>query len=485
MTLAEAINNQRALFLGAGILLLSIIFQLWRSSSRRSSPLPLPPGSYGLPFFGETLQFLYTQRRNLSWTFVDDRVSVYGEIFKTHLFGVPTVLFSNPAGNKMIFTSENKLCHVAWPPSIVNVLGKRALIALTGDEAKSLRKALMTFLRPEALQVYTGRVNKSAQSFLEENWRGRSEVKVFPLLKRFIFRIACELLMSRYNRQEQEMLEKPFSTMVHGQMQLPIRLPGTRYSKAIVAANLLRSQFQLWIEERKRDLASGKGLPDDDMLSCLLTYVSENGTPLSDEDIKDNILLMLFAGHDTSTLVTALALRYLALNPDIFDAVYRENKEILEEKGHGKPLSWADIQKMKLSWRVVQETLRLQPPSQGSFRKVIQTFEYNGFRIPNAWKLYWSVNSTHRNAKYFEEPDKFDPSRFEGAGPAPCTFVPFGGGARMCPGNEFARMVIMVLLHHIVIHFSWTLVDPHEIITVDPMPFPAKGLPINLVPRYV
>ncbi|KAI5062993.1 hypothetical protein GOP47_0021540 [Adiantum capillus-veneris] len=422
MTLAEAIDNQRALFLGAGILLLSIIFQLWRSSSsRRSSPLPLPPGSYGLPFFGETLQFLYTQRRNLSWTFVDDRVSVYGEIFKT--------------------------------------------------------RSHCSFLK-------SCRVNKSAQSFLEENWHGRSEVKAFPLLKRFMFGIACELLMSRYNRQEQEMLEEPFSTMVHGQMQLPIRLPGTRYSKAITAANLLHSQFQLWIEERKRDLASGKGLPDD-MLSCLLTYVRENGRPLSDEDIKDNILLMLFAGHDTSTLVTALALRYLALNPDIFDAVYRENKEILEEKGHDKPLSWADIQKMKLSWRVVQETLRLQPPSQGSFRKVIQTFEYNGFRIPNAWKLYWSVNSTHRNAKYFEEPDKFDPSRFEGAGPAPYTFVPFGGGARMCPGNEFARMVIMVLLHHIVIHFSWTLVDPHEIITVDPLPFPAKGLPINLVPRYV
>ncbi|MCO5550813.1 hypothetical protein L7F22_004305 [Adiantum nelumboides] len=446
--------------------------------------LALASGQPCLPFFGETLQFLSTQRRNLSWTFVDDRVSMYGEIFKTHLFGEPTVVLANPAGNKLIFTSENKLCHVAWPSSIVNVIGTRALISVHGEEAKSLRRAMMTFLRPEALHAYTARVDQSVRSFLEEHWHGKSEVKVFPLMKRFTFSVACELFMSRYKKEEQEMLEEPFSIMTHGQLQLPVRLPGTRYSKAIAAANMLRAQFQQWLEERRRDLALGKGSPDEDMLSCLLTFVHENGKPLSDEDIKDNILLLLFAGHDTNTLVITMVCRFLALNPDNFDVVYKENKEISEEKGPDEPLSWTHIQKMKLSWRVVQETLRLQPPAQGSFRIALQDFEYNGFRIPKGWKqLFWSVNSTHRNAKYFEEPVKFDPSRFEGAGPAPYTFIPFGGGSRMCPRNEFARMVILILLHHIVTRFSWTLVDPHEVITVDPMPFPLKGLPINLVPR--
>ncbi|KAI5059322.1 hypothetical protein GOP47_0025641 [Adiantum capillus-veneris] len=479
----EAIDYHGALLLGALTLLLSLLFQLWRSTSRKQLLLPLPPGSLGLPFIGETLHFLNTQRCNTSWKFIDDRVSTYGEVFKTHLIGDPTICASNPSGNKMIFTGENKLCHVSWPGSVVTVIGKRSLIALNGDAAKRIRSAMMTFLRPEALQAYTGKTDRSVRGFLEEHWQGKSEVKVFPLMKRFAFGIACELLMSRYEKEEQEMLEEPFTTMMKGILQLPIKLPGTRFSKAIVAANMLRARFQLWINERRQNLALGKGSEDDDMLSCLLTYVDENGLPLSDDDVKDNILLLLFAGHDTSAVVTTMVCRFLALNPDMFDAVYRENKEILEEKGLNEPLSWAHIQKLKLSWRVVQETLRMQPPVQGAFRVAIKEFDFGGFRIPKAWKLYWSTNSTHRNAKYFKEPEKFDPSRFEGVGPVPYTFVPFGGGSRMCPGNEFARMEALVLLHHLVIRFSWTLVDPNELITVDPMPCPMKGLPINLVPR--
>ena len=95
----------------------------------------------------------------------------------------------------------------------------------------------------------------------------------------------------------------------------------------------------------------------------------------------------------------------------------------------------------------------------------------------------WSPNSTHRNPKYFHDPEKFDPSRFEGAGPAPFTFVPFGGGPRMCPGNEFARMEILMILHHLVTRFSWILKNPNEAIVVDPMPIPVKGLPVLLTPR--
>ena len=95
----------------------------------------------------------------------------------------------------------------------------------------------------------------------------------------------------------------------------------------------------------------------------------------------------------------------------------------------------------------------------------------------------WSVNSTHKNPKYFPDPEKFDPSRFEGAGPAPFTFIPFGGGPRMCPGNEFGRMEVLMIIHRMVTQFSWALTYPDEAIVVDPMPIPVKGLPVLLTPR--
>lgn len=98
-------------------------------------------------------------------------------------------------------------------------------------------------------------------------------------------------------------------------------------------------------------------------------------------------------------------------------------------------------------------------------------------------QLYWSANSTHKNPQYFPEPEKFDPSRFEGSGPAPYTFVPFGGGPRMCPGKEYARLEILVFMHNLVKRFKWEKVLPDEKIIVDPMPIPAKDLPIKLFPH--
>ena len=98
-------------------------------------------------------------------------------------------------------------------------------------------------------------------------------------------------------------------------------------------------------------------------------------------------------------------------------------------------------------------------------------------------QIFSSIHTTQRNPKYFPEPDKFDPSRFEGAGPAPYTFFPFGGGPRMCPGNEFACMEILVLIHRLVTRFSWTLEEPNELISINPLPYAVKGLPILLKPR--
>lgn len=98
-------------------------------------------------------------------------------------------------------------------------------------------------------------------------------------------------------------------------------------------------------------------------------------------------------------------------------------------------------------------------------------------------QLYWSANSTHKNSECFWEPSRFDPSRFEGSGPAPYTFVPFGGGPRMCPGKEYARLEILVFMHHLVKRFRWEMLVPHEKIVVNPMPIPAKGLPVRLIPH--
>lgn len=94
--------------------------------------------------------------------------------------------------------------------------------------------------------------------------------------------------------------------------------------------------------------------------------------------------------------------------------------------------------------------------------------------------MYWSANATLLNPDFFKDPMKFDPSRFEGSGPPPYTFVPFGGGPRMCPGQEYARAEILVFIHHLVKRFRWEKVIADERIVINPVPAPAHGLPIRL-----
>ena len=98
-------------------------------------------------------------------------------------------------------------------------------------------------------------------------------------------------------------------------------------------------------------------------------------------------------------------------------------------------------------------------------------------------QLYWNAHSTHKNPEFFSEPEIFDPSRFEGRGPAPYTFVPFGGGPRMCPGKEYARLEILVFIHHLVKRFRWEKLIADEEIVVNPFPVPANGLPVRLFPH--
>ncbi|GJN32486.1 hypothetical protein PR202_gb21000 [Eleusine coracana subsp. coracana] len=164
-----------------------------------------------------------------------------------------------------------------------------------------------------------------------------------------------------------------------------------------------------------------------------------------------------------------------------------QHDEVAKGKGDGEALlTWEDLGKMKFTWRVAQETLRVVPPVFDNFRTAIQDVEFGGYTIPKGWQVFWTAGVTHMDAAIFPEPHKFDPSRFENnqsSSAPPCSFVAFGGGPRICVGMEFARIETLVTMHHLLRRFRWRLCCKEDTFARDPMPTPLHGLPIEIEHR--
>jgi cytochrome P450 len=205
-----------------------------------------------------------------------------------------------------------------------------------------------------------------------------------------------------------------------------------------------------------------------DLLGLLVT------TPdLSDELIRDQLLTMLIAGHDTSTALLAWVWYLLGSHPEVMQRIQIEVDSVL---GGDSP-SPAQLSQLCYLEQVFKETLRLYPPIHLGTRLAATDLEFQGYRIPAGQRVLYSIYLSHRHPKYWSNPDQFDPDRFsperEKALP-PFLYVPFGGGARMCLGFLFSQIEAKVVLARILQKFTLELVDekvsPRMGATLEPRP---------------
>ncbi|XP_031117156.1 beta-amyrin 28-monooxygenase-like [Ipomoea triloba] len=454
----------------------------------------VPPGSIGWPVLGENIDMAVSGPEK----YISDRMRRYSsEVFKTSILGEKMAVFCGAAGNKFLFSNENSLLTTWWPQSLTKpLLGPTDAQNTVRKVALLNRSFIHEILKPENLKHYVPVMDSLAKEHIAQEWAPFGEVKelaklrevkVYDLSKSYTFALACKLFLSIEGHDEVKRLSDPFILVTSGMFSLPLNLPGTAYNRAMKGGNMMRRQLLHVIKERKAEAMSSAGKAADegrDLLARLLSATDEEGQHMNEEEICNNLVGLLIASYDTTSAAITFVLKYLAELPHIYDQVYKEQMEIAKSKGPNERLSWEDIQKMKYSWNVACEALRLFPPGQGAFREAVTDFTYAGFTIPKGWKTFWCVYSTHKNPKYFSEPEKFDPSRFEGSGPAPFTFVPFGGGPRMCPGKEYARLEVLVFMHNVVTNFKMEKLVPNEKIVYHASPVPVNGLPVRLIPHH-
>ncbi|CAK9224032.1 unnamed protein product [Sphagnum troendelagicum] len=446
---------------------------------QRKTKAGLPPGRLGLPFIGETLEFMTAATNNNSLAFFNSRVAKYGEIFKTNILFAPSISFGTPEANKFLFANENKLFQLSLPSSAAKLLGQ-SITNKVGKEHKNVRHTLMAFFGASNLHNFVPRLDNATKAHFQQFWEGRDEIKAMDTIKHFLFSLVMDLFFSIIEGPEFHSMQHDVEDYIFGTFQFPIDFPGFAYHKAKLARDNIRRTLDMIISRRRKDTKERKVEMYHDLLSFLLnTPHDEEGNPLKDEEIKDNIGSLLFAGVETTSSTISMALKYLSLNPHCLQEVVKEQMEISKTKD-GAPLNWEDTRKMKYTWCVLQESLRLQPALEQAFRICIKDVEYGGFTIPKGWKVFWSAHRTHMSPQIFPNPTKFDPSRFEGSGPPPFSFLGFGGGPRMCLGNEFAHITMVIFFHYMLLNYKWCMVDPNEKIYVMPRPTFQKRLQLKL-----
>lgn len=438
------------------------------TSTQSITSLPFPPGKFGFPVIGETISFLRDP------DFADKRQKQYGSIFKTHLFGRPTVIMMGAEANRFLFANENKYFIATWPPSTKILLGQGSLSMQLGDIHKSRRKILSQAFQPRALAGYTTTMEDFTHRYLHQ-WEKKSTLTWYPELRKYTFDIACKLFVGKQQATDTH-LEEVFEDWCNGLFTIPLRLPGTKFDRACKSHQLLLTEIESLIRQRQQQPQSG-----EDALGLLLQAQDEDGNKLGIEELKDQILTLLFAGHETLTSAIATFCLQVGQRPDIIAKIRAEQQQF----DPTQPITFEDLKSMTYLEQVMKEVLRFVPPVGGGFREVIEDCEYNGYSIPKGWSVLYQIGKTHQDETVYLQPQEFDPERFSEARnedkPKPFSWVPFGGGMRECIGKEFAKLEIKLFAALLVRNYDWQLLPNQslDLITI-PTPRPRDGLKVQL-----
>ena len=194
--------------------------------------------------------------------------------------------------------------------------------------------------------------------------------------------------------------------------------------------------------------------PDShDLLAMLLAAQDEDGARMTDTQVRDEVLTLFLAGHETTALVLSWATTLLCQHP----AVTRRLRAEAEAVAPGRPLTLADLPRLTYAEAVVNETMRLHPPAWAIGREALEPFELGGHAFPKGTSIFLSPWSVHRDARWFPDPDRFDPDRWaDGLAKRLHRFqyFPFGGGPRVCIGATFAQVEARVVLGRILQQFD-------------------------------
>ncbi|WRX10891.1 Cytochrome P450 - like 10 [Theobroma cacao] len=386
----------------------------------------LPPGSMGLPFFGETTQFFSPHSLYDIPPFISKRMRRYGAVFRTSLVGQKVVVSTDPEINYEIFQQENKSFLLWYTESFLEIFGQQSLVAQHGMVHKYLRNLILQLVSPENLKgkLLSG-MDRATRKHLN-SWGSLGSIDVKEGSSKMIFEyFATKLIGYDENMDPNRNVRDSFQAFLDGLISLPLNIPGTAYHACLQGRKKVYKVIKDIFEKRK----ASKG-HHNDFLEYLLNEVEREDTFLTEQIAKDLVFVLLFASHETTSAATTLAVKFIA-----------DHHQVLEEL---------------TVW----------------------------YTIPAGWLVMVVPAAVHLSPSKYENPLQFNPWRWEGqelhAGSK--NFMAFGGGIRLCVGADFAKLQMGIFIHYMVTRYRWTVIKGGDIVRKPGLVFP-NGLHIKISER--
>ena len=400
--------------------------------------------------------------------YLDDCAKRYGDIFTLKLSGFrPFVFINNPRGIQEIFTADAKNFDAGRSNEIVRpLLGDNSLILLDGERHKRERKLLMPPFHGEKVKSY-------AQLICQITHRVASQWEVNqPFVARSVMQdITLEVILHAVfglSKGERYQQIKPLLADMLDMTGAPLRSsmlffkflqqdlgPWSPWGKFLRRKQRIYELLQAEIDER---LAHGE-LQGEDILSLMLSAKDENNQPMTDDQLRDEMMTLLFAGHETTATALAWAFYWIHKLPQLQEKLRQEIEPL------GDNPDPMEVYRLPYLTAICQETLRIYPVVFIAFPRMAKsTVEIMGHWFEAGTMLTPCIYLVHHREELYPEPKQFRPERFLEREYSPYEFIPFGGGNRRCLGYALAMLEMKLVIGTILSNYHLALADHKPVI---------------------
>jgi cytochrome P450 len=422
---------------------------------------PLPPEIKGnlivgvMPDFNRDILGFVTRGRE------------YGDIVRARFLYVTAYFLYHPADIEYVLTTNarNFVKSISLHSNFFERLVGNGLLTSEGEFWRRQRRLAQPAFHRQRINGY-GDVMVEYTQRLMSTWRAGEQRFIDRDMMRLTMEIVVKTLFNsqvatdadRVGRVIAELV-KPFASQATLKWILDNRLPTPAHRRFHKLVSEIDQIIYGIIAERR---ASGRD--EGDLLSMLLAAQDDDGSQMTDQQLRDEVITLFLAGQETTALTLSWTWYLLARNPEIEKKFHEEIDQVL----NGNPPTVADLPRLKYTETIVKESLRLYPPGYGVGRSAIDECEIGGYRVPPRTQVFMFQWATQRDPRFFAEPDEFRPDRWteEFVATLPrYAYFPFGGGPRICIGNTFAMMEIVLVLATIAQKHRFALVsdDPVKI----------------------